>query len=786
VAEVSLSCIVMMVRLRWCRMKLRCLLIFFIFCLCLFTADSIAEEYMIDTNIETTDLSQLVKENKTISFKTYHNDGYIVFKRGFGIVIYDLSEILYYDSKRFKIVDGLSDERSISIESVESPGYYWIDNNGRIEIKKIDRKKRGECKRATFKVLPAFRTGKGDNLVSFESSAYPDTFIIHHREELFVQKYEDTDSFKTDSSFHITQPLEITYNLVHYLMSKPVITLVLFLVTGSSFMLLFLCSRKGKSGNAPFYTVKALKMNIQIGAETIIMTVSFIICFLLLFYVIFTNAWVCDDAYITFRSIDNFIHGYGLTWNIDERVQVYTHPLWMLLLSLFYFFTREIYITSIVVSIVLSLLSVAIISQGISKTKLFTLLCIILFCYSKAFVEYATSGLENPLSYIIIALFFFVYLNEKTDEKKLLYLSVIAAFGIVNRLDTLLIYIPPLVFAYIKAGRWKKGLLYVLIGFLPLYIWELFSLLYYGFPFPNTAYAKLNAGIPEIELWNQGLDYILTTMRTDPITFFIILCGVSVSFVLEEKQGIPIGIGILLYVLYIIKIGGCFMAGRYFALPFVCAVIILSQIEHTIMKWLYVPFTAIVLIVGFFSLHTIVFSEEYDNQVKYYNGQISNEKAFYFRSTGLRKRKQYFSPQECRAAQYGLAFREKGKHVVVRQGIGIEGFYAGPSVHIIDSLGLADAFLARLYCTYEKGRPGWVIGHFRREIPEGYIETIESGKNVIVEKELAAFYDTLSLLIRGNIFDGKRFVEMIKFNAGCYNALLSRYNHQVMKNREKR
>jgi arabinofuranosyltransferase len=45
------------------------------------------------------------------------------------------------------------------------------------------------------------------------------------------------------------------------------------------------------------------------------------------------RAWLCDDAYITFRTVDNFIHGYGLTWNVAERVQAYTHPLWMLLLS---------------------------------------------------------------------------------------------------------------------------------------------------------------------------------------------------------------------------------------------------------------------------------------------------------------------------------------------------------------------------------------------------------------------------------------------------------------------
>ena len=43
---------------------------------------------------------------------------------------------------------------------------------------------------------------------------------------------------------------------------------------------------------------------------------------LILFTFIFLlNAWVCDDAYITFRTIDNFLHGHGLRWNVAERVQ---------------------------------------------------------------------------------------------------------------------------------------------------------------------------------------------------------------------------------------------------------------------------------------------------------------------------------------------------------------------------------------------------------------------------------------------------------------------------------
>ena len=66
------------------------------------------------------------------------------------------------------------------------------------------------------------------------------------------------------------------------------------------------------------------------------------------------SAWVCDHSFITFRTIDNFVHGHGLRWNVIERVQTFTHPLWMLVLTVFYLFTREAYYTVLTVSILLT------------------------------------------------------------------------------------------------------------------------------------------------------------------------------------------------------------------------------------------------------------------------------------------------------------------------------------------------------------------------------------------------------------------------------------------------
>src|ERR1700733_6149550 len=71
---------------------------------------------------------------------------------------------------------------------------------------------------------------------------------------------------------------------------------------------------------------------------------------------IIRTAWVSDDAEITLRCVMNLLNGYGPTFNIDERVQPYTHPLWFLLLSLVSFISRNIFVSAFGLSIIASMI----------------------------------------------------------------------------------------------------------------------------------------------------------------------------------------------------------------------------------------------------------------------------------------------------------------------------------------------------------------------------------------------------------------------------------------------
>src|SRR2546425_11534845 len=86
--------------------------------------------------------------------------------------------------------------------------------------------------------------------------------------------------------------------------------------------------------------------------------------------VLIRSAWICDDAYINFRTIDNFLHGYGLRWNVAERVQTFTDPLWLFLVAAAVGLTREFYFTTIGVSLAASATAIGLYAKAVAADLL--------------------------------------------------------------------------------------------------------------------------------------------------------------------------------------------------------------------------------------------------------------------------------------------------------------------------------------------------------------------------------------------------------------------------------
>ena len=114
-------------------------------------------------------------------------------------------------------------------------------------------------------------------------------------------------------------------------------------------------------------------------------------------------------------------------------------------------------------------------------------------------MSFTTSGLENSLLFLLGILFLSRFFSKNDYETKDLFvMALLLALLAMTRMDSVLIFIPMIVAAYLFMTKvnFAKRLGIGFLGLLPFILWEVFAVFYYGFPFPNTFYAKLYSNYP--------------------------------------------------------------------------------------------------------------------------------------------------------------------------------------------------------------------------------------------------------------------------------------------------
>lgn len=491
--------------------------------------------------------------------------------------------------------------------------------------------------------------------------------------------------------------------------------------------------------------------------------------------VVIRTAWISDDAYITFRTIDHWAAGNGLVWNAGERVQTFTHPAWLLIIGAALSVTHEFWLTTLAISLILSSAAVAVYAFLLARNVQWGLVGILTLVFSRAFIDYSTSGLENPLSHFLIAAFGVAWFRLKDSPAKLAVLSLIGAGLMLARQDYLLLIGPALAYQFYRTPAPLRGRARaVLLGLAPLILWEAFSVWYYGFPFPNTAYAKLGTGFPRSMLIAQGAHYLGYSLVHDPATVVMTIAGALVGFFAAQTRGERmLTIGIPLYLGYVLWIGGDFMAGRFYAAPLVMAVILLGRLESVGWRWL-IPAAGVVLL-GFLSDYPTVFSGiDYGHSREDVIDRhgIADERAFYFQGTGLLQLTRKSEMPDHRFMYRAIQEGAEQPQVLMITTAGLFGYYVGRDVHLVDQFGLGDALLARLEA---EPLPDWRIGHPWRRLPEGYLMSIGTGQNHIQDVHLRRYYDHLSQIIAGDLGDPARLWTILLFNLGAYDDLVDTY-----------
>ena len=510
----------------------------------------------------------------------------------------------------------------------------------------------------------------------------------------------------------------------------------------------------------------------------------------MLTYVFVQAAWVVDDAYITFRTVDNLLHGFGLTWNVGERVQAYTHPLWMLCTAAAVALTREYFYTSLALSFLCSAAALIVgwrylAGRGAWRAYVFAALVLT----SKAVMDYSSSGLENPLSYLLLILFFSLYFRHASEEARLpaRTLFVLASLAFVNRQDTVLLYVPALVDVLWREWRAVGSRLVttLVIATLPATIWSAFSLFYYGFLFPNTAYAKLSGtALPLSQRLRHGMDYLGLSLQWDALGFVVLVAAGLIAVRRRDSVRSSAVAGACLYLLYVLVAGAgaTHMGGRFVAVPLLLVFFTAADLfDGAGLPWAVVP---VPLAVAYALANPVsplkVNTSWYRTQTRSVAGYIDTAWFAKREGTGLLTFRKV--PSVCLAD--GFLFRASPERLRVggcggTDPIGFFGFAAGPDKWVIDRLALSDGFLARLRPCVDFRTVTWKPGHFPREIPAGYLDSVLTGTNVLQDPGLREYYSAFSEVVRGQLWSAHRLKLIGLLNLGRYDGLLEDYNRGV-------
>jgi hypothetical protein len=340
--------------------------------------------------------------------------------------------------------------------------------------------------------------------------------------------------------------------------------------------------------------------------------------------------WYCDDTFITLRYVDNYLHGHGLVYNEGERVEGYTHFLWLLLLIVLArvgFDPLSVTMGLGVLSYVGVLAVFCLISYRLNRGRLaiFVPLTGLVLAIHRDFLIWATGGLETMFFTFLLSLAFYVYFFSAAPRRgKLLFTSALLILATLSRPDGALIYALANVFLVggcALRGRGVSGAVSDLVTFnlplvplmAPYLVWKY---LYYGDLLPNTYYAKSAGSF----YFDRGFFYLWLYFKPY-FTSWLALLGIPAAFSLwaaarkkgkEKGDAGPGGVlddpslcgvvfaitAVALYLaLFVARVGGDFMYARFIvpALPFLFFVL-----ETSILIFArgnrFVPIVAFVLI----------------------------------------------------------------------------------------------------------------------------------------------------------------------------------------------
>jgi arabinofuranosyltransferase len=265
--------------------------------------------------------------------------------------------------------------------------------------------------------------------------------------------------------------------------------------------------------------------------------------------------WLDDDMMISLRYAWNFAAGDGLVWNVGEKVEGISNPLWTLLLVVPHWLTSPnlvslwVIVLNAILFVVLLLLTYRL-TRALGGDGLVAGLAALALSTYAAAVHWAVAGGETVLLSILLVGMALALIEPRT-ARGLFVAAILGGLAFWTRMDAAIVVGVLSVLAGLARGtapprsEWMKAF-FVLLAFPALL--TVLRLFYYGELLPNTYYLKATG-------WDgrtiSGLHYVARLLGQHGL-----LLGLAVAAILRRRRALPILLAIVAQLAYLVYIGG--------------------------------------------------------------------------------------------------------------------------------------------------------------------------------------------------------------------------------------
>ncbi|WP_414936658.1 hypothetical protein [Amycolatopsis sp. cmx-11-51] len=349
--------------------------------------------------------------------------------------------------------------------------------------------------------------------------------------------------------------------------------------------------------------------------------------------------WMSDDGLIVLRTVRQILAGNGPVFNIGERVETNTSPLWTVVLSVLGLLPGvPLEWISVVTGLVFSVAGLFFGLDG--ARRLYQPLAFhglapagaLVVCALPPFRDFATSGLETGLITLWLGGTWWLLVRcvSTVDGPRTWPVALAAGLGPLVRPDLALFSGVALVALLVLSRPGLRGALglVAVAAVLPL-AYQVFRMGYYGLLTPNTALVKEASEAN----WARGWAYLVDLVQPYWLGLPLSVLAVAVATVLSAVDktfavltAVPV-LGAVLLSLYVIRVGGDFMHGRMLMPALFCLLLPLLALPLTRVT------AVLLLVVGIWAIVAAGSLRPPYSAAPRAVG-ITDERAFWSRSTG--------------------------------------------------------------------------------------------------------------------------------------------------------